>query len=65
MREADVVLYFIDSSRPYGEEEKHIEELLEFVHTPIIKVYTKLDLETKVQISEDELFVKISSLTKV
>jgi GTP-binding protein Era len=65
MREADVVLYFIDSSRPYGDEEKHIEELLEFVQTPIIKVYTKLDLETKVNIPEDELYVKISSLSKL
>lgn len=65
MREADGVLYFIDSSREYGDEEKYIEELLEFVHTPVIKVYTKLDLETKVKIPEDELYVKISSLTKV
>gem|GEM_PF-6972308 len=64
MREADGVLYFIDSSRPYGDEEKQIEEILEFIHAPIIKVYTKLDLPSKIEIPFDETSVKISSLEK-
>ncbi len=64
MREAEVVLYFVDSSRASGEEEQHIESLLEFVQAPIIKVYTKLDLETKISFQEDEKYIKISSLTQ-
>ena len=64
MREAQVVLYFIDSSRPYWEEEKQIEELLEFVRAPIIYVYTKVDLESKIQIPERENVLKISSVEK-
>lgn len=65
MREADWVLYFIDSSRPYGDEEKQIEDLLEFVRSPIIKVYTKLDLPSKIEIPAWENIVKISSLEKI
>ncbi len=65
MREADGVLYFIDSSRPYGDEEKQIEDLLEFVRSPIIKVYTKLDLPSKIEIPLSENIVKISSLEKI
>jgi GTPase len=49
MREADLVLYFIDSSRPYGEEEQEIEKLLEFVSSPILKIYTKIDLTPKIE----------------
>ena len=64
MREAQVVLYFIDSSRPYWEEEKQIEEMLEFIKAPIIYVYTKVDLESKIQIPERENVLKISSVEK-
>ncbi len=64
MREADGVLYFIDSSRPYGDEEKQIEKILEFIQTPILKVYTKLDLPSKIEIPLSEKQVKISSLEK-
>lgn len=64
MREADGVLYFIDSSRPYGDEEKQIEKILEFIQTPILKVYTKLDLPSKIKIPLSEKQVKISSLEK-
>lgn len=65
MREADWVLYFIDSSRPYGDEEKQIENILEFINVPIIKVYTKLDLPSKIEIPLNENVVKISSLEKI
>lgn len=64
MREADLVLYFIDSSRPYWEEEKQIEEILEFINIPILKVFTKLDLPSKITIPSSENTIKISSLTK-
>lgn len=64
MREADGVLYFIDSSRPYGDEEKQIEGILEFINIPIVKVYTKLDLPSKIEIPLGENNIKISSLKK-
>lgn len=64
MREADAVLYFIDSSRPYGDEERQIEDLIQYVNSPLIKVYTKLDLPSKIEIPMDENVVKISSVEK-
>lgn len=64
MREADAVLYFIDSSRPYGEEERQIEEFTQYVNAPLIKVYTKLDLPSKIEVPVDENIVKISSVEK-
>jgi len=63
LREAEVVLYFIDSSRPFWDEEKEIEKILEFVNVEIITVYTKIDLETKIDINTKNAF-KISSVTK-
>jgi len=65
MREAEGVLYFIDASRPYWDEEKQIEEILKYIHTPIIKVYTKLDLPSKIEIPLSENGVKISSFEKL
>ncbi len=65
LNDAEVVLYFIDSSREWGEEEKYIRELLTFTHTPVVKVYTKLDLPSKITIPENENTLKISSTTKV
>ena len=47
MKEASVILYFIDSTRAYGEEEKYIEQVLEYTHTPVVKVYTKIDISRK------------------
>lgn len=62
MREANVVLYFIDSSREGGEEEKYIRGLLEFVHVPIIKIYTKIDLPSAITIPDGKNSLKISSV---
>lgn len=64
MREADLVLYFIDSSRPKWDEEVQIEWFLEFVSSPIVKVYTKLDLPSKIEIPLDRNSLKIASLEK-
>lgn len=64
MREADLVLYFIDSSRPKWDEEVQIEWFLEFVSSPIVKVYTKLDLPSKIEIPLDANSLKIASLEK-
>ncbi|MDD5770469.1 MAG: GTPase Era [Candidatus Gracilibacteria bacterium] len=64
MREADLVLYFVDSSRPYGDEEKQIEEILEFINIPILKIFTKIDLPKKIEIPNGEDIIKISSIQK-
>ncbi|MBW7954660.1 GTPase Era [Candidatus Gracilibacteria bacterium] len=62
LKEADVVLHFIDSSRPYGEEEKQIENILKFVKSPILKVFSKIDLPLKNEINDKKNTFLISSL---
>ena len=64
LQDSQIVLYFLDSSRIYGEEEKYIAEILENVSVPILKVYTKIDLETKIWIPEKNNVFKISSTEK-
>lgn len=63
-KDCEIILYFIDSSREWWEEEKYIRSILEMVNKPIIKIYTKIDLETKINIPESSDIVKISSITK-
>lgn len=65
IKDANVILYFIDSSRESGEEEKYIRDVLEMVNIPVIKVYTKIDLSSKVDIPDDKEVVKISSIEKI
>lgn len=64
MREADLVLYFVDSSRDKWEEEIEIEKFLEFVQSPVLKIYTKIDLKPKIELEIWENIFKISSLNK-
>lgn len=63
-KDADVILYFIDSTREWWEEEKYIKSIIDMVNKPIIKVYTKIDLESKINIPNNENIVKISSINK-
>ena len=63
-RESDVILYFIDSTREWWEEEKYIRNILDMVNKPVIKVYTKIDLESKINIPESDNVIKISSIYK-
>ncbi len=63
-KESDVILYFIDSTREWWEEEKYIRNILDMVNKPIIKVYTKIDLESKINIPENNNVMKISSIYK-
>lgn len=63
-KDCEIILYFIDSSREGWEEEKYIRNILEMVNKPIIKVYTKTDLEAKINIPDNENIVKISSIEK-
>jgi GTP-binding protein Era len=71
-KDSELILYFIDSSRNSGEEEVYIEEILEMVNKPALKVYTKSDLPTKIKPHLDPLLTgegeekifKISSVEK-
>lgn len=63
-KDAEVILYFIDSSREGWEEEKYIKSILEMINKPIIKVYTKTDLTPKIIIPEWDNILKISSISK-
>jgi len=62
LKDSDKILYLVDSSRPYWDEEKYIESLLSKINTPIIKVYTKSDLKPLINIPENSY--SISSNTK-
>jgi GTP-binding protein Era len=44
LKNAEVIVRFIDSSRQYWAEEQEIEEILQNVSAPIIEVYSKVDL---------------------
>lgn len=63
-KDAEVILYFIDSSREGWEEEKYIKTIIEMVNKPIIKVYTKTDLKPKINIPLNDDIIKISSISK-
>ncbi len=63
-KDCEMILYFIDSSREWWEEENYIRSILEMVNKPIIKIYTKIDLEAKINIPDTNDIVKISSITK-
>ena len=64
LKESDLILYFIDSSREWWKEEDFIKKLISQIKVPIIKVYTKVDLKPKINIPENNNIVKISSTTK-
>jgi len=63
-KDAEVILYFIDSSREWWKEEEYIRQILEMVNKPVIKVYTKTDLKPKINIPSWDNIVKISSVTQ-
>ncbi len=64
LKEADLILYFIDSSRAWWDEEKYIKELIWQISVPILKVYTKIDKKSVINLPENKDFLKISSITK-
>lgn len=63
-KDAEIILYFIDSTREWWEEEKYIRQIIDMINKPIIKVYTKIDLKSKINIPEWENTFKISSISK-
>lgn len=64
IKDSDLIIYFIDSSREWWEEENFIKEIISKSNKPILKVYTKSDLKAKINIPENENTVKISSINK-
>ena len=64
LRDSEIVLYFIDSSKKSWEEEKYIEKILENVSVPILKIYTKRDLRAQITIPEWDDVCEISSVSK-
>jgi len=64
IKDAQVVLYFVDSSRPKWDEEKYLEKLVSQVNIPVIKVYTKSDLPSKIKMEDADNIYKISSVNK-
>lgn len=64
LEEADLILYMIDTTREWGQEEKNIREIIWKISNPVIKVYTKIDLESKINIPVKEFTYNISSINK-
>ena len=62
INEADMILYFIDSTRKSGDEEKYIQDLLSKVEKPVLQVYTKTDIQIS-DVVWDDIF-HISSINK-
>ena len=64
LEDSDLIIYFIDSSREWWDEENYIKELISKTKKPVLKVYTKCDLKPKINIPESENIIKISSINK-
>lgn len=64
LKDAEMILYFIDSTREWGNEENYIKEIISTVKIPVIRIYTKCDLPSKINIPESESVFKISSVEK-
>ena len=63
LAEAELVLYFIDSTRPSGSEESYIRDILSEIDTPLVQVYTKMDLQEDASIEFQAEAFYISSET--
>lgn len=64
LRDSELVLYFIDSSREKWAEEEYIEDILEKINTPVFRVYTKRDLPAAQNIPQGKNIFEISSVEK-
>jgi GTP-binding protein Era len=56
LREVDLILYMVDSSKPFGSGEAYIIEMIKQAGTPCILVLNKIDL-----ISKENLFKQIQN----
>lgn len=62
IKDADLILYFIDSSRVFWDEEWYIKEIMDSLNKPVLKVYSKIDIESDLDMSDG---FKISSLNNL
>lgn len=58
LKKADVILRIVDASRPAGEEDARIDELLAFMGGKVLLVYTKCDLPIVQSPKEESICVK-------
>ncbi|MDD3302796.1 MAG: GTPase Era [Candidatus Gracilibacteria bacterium] len=65
LKDASVILYFIDTTREGGIEENYIKSFLSDVKVPVVKVYTKIDLPSKINIPSKDNVFKISSVNNI
>lgn len=64
LKDAEMILYFIDSTREWWEEENYVKEIISQAKVPVVRIYTKCDLPAKISIPESENVFKISSITQ-
>lgn len=64
LKDAEMILYFIDSTREWGEEENYVKEIISKANAPVIRIYTKCDLQAKITIPSGDNIFKISSVTQ-
>lgn len=63
-KDCELILYFIDATREWGEEEKYIRQMVDMVNKPVLKVYTKSDLPARITVPSGENILKISSVSQ-
>lgn len=64
LKDAEVILYFIDSTREGWEEENYVKEIISKANVPVVRIYTKCDLPAKITIPSGDNVFKISSVTQ-
>lgn len=47
LREADIIIRLLDPTRPYGEEDTRIDEMLSSHQKPVLRIETKQDMDIK------------------
>jgi GTPase len=62
---AQVILYFIDVTRPRWEEEIQVEDILKTVLTPVIRIYSKVDKDWIIEKPTSGEFIYLSSFEKI
>ncbi|PID83855.1 GTPase Era [Candidatus Gracilibacteria bacterium] len=61
LRNADIILRFVDPTRPYGKEDEKIDEIVSFYTAPVFRVETKQDLP--ISYPGKDIDFKINSIT--
>ncbi len=62
---AQVILYFIDVTRPRWEEEIQVEGILKTVTTPILRIYSKVDKSWVIEKPTSGEYIFLSSFEKI